>query len=338
MLSAPADQGWPLLSFEAYEGAGKIPIRSDASLRRLLAAIQNLGLPVRDKELPAGGMAYHPPVLRFYLDGWAREPVADTTTVGGPEDAGNGATSADDIADAGEDDDLKRKRSKASPASPSPETRRQRPGPKRVKALPIRLGTNPHEDKVEQEVEDQERPYEAPRMAPQPPAQTGPVVIDLLSDPVEEEEEQVDDQELPPDEVEVKNQRLSLEEMIRQDENEGFTRPDSLHDEDIHNLYADIAGISRDQKDPSNSKHCYKPPYSTIALRPYQTYPTGWLLQDSGRILHYLADRPGLGKTFEAIEMMVRLTMILSNQIAITNEREAFGLQTRPRSTSTRLA
>lgn len=168
MLSAPADQGWPLLSFEAYEGAGKIPIRSDASLRRLLAAIQNLGLPVRDKELPAGGMAYHPPVLRFYLDGWAREPVADTTTVGGPEDAGNGATSADDIADAGEDDDLKRKRSKASPASPSPETRRQRPGPKRVKALPIRLGTNPHEDKVEQEVEDQERPYEAPRMAPQP--------------------------------------------------------------------------------------------------------------------------------------------------------------------------
>lgn len=115
-------------------------------------------------------------------------------------------------------------------------------------------------------------------------------------------------------------QELTLEERVEQDLDYGFSGRDGVHDENIHNLYADIAGISRDMRDPENPRHEYKPPYSNVSLPPHQTYPTGWMLSDRSRILHYLADKPGTGKTFAACEAMIRIMMILSNGIAIEDE------------------
>lgn len=111
----------------------------------------------------------------------------------------------------------------------------------------------------------------------------------------------------------------------------GLGDRNGVHDERIHDLYADIAGISRHMRDPENPNHKYKPPYSNIGLDPHQSYPTAWLMDDSSRVLHYLADEPGLGKTFAACEAMVRITMILSNGIAIENERKQLpSLRERP--------
>lgn len=117
-------------------------------------------------------------------------------------------------------------------------------------------------------------------------------------------------------------EELTLEERLNeQDLDYGFSARNDIHDEKIHNLYADIAGISRDRRDPENLSHKYKPPYSNVSLPPHQSYPTAWILQDGARVLHYLADKPGLGKTYASCELMIRLTMILSNNIAIRNER-----------------
>lgn len=114
---------------------------------------------------------------------------------------------------------------------------------------------------------------------------------------------------------------LTFEDRIDEDLGYGLSDQKENHNERVHNLYADIAGISRDMRNPEDPLHEYSPPYSSISLPPHQSYPTGWLLDDSSRILHYLCDKPGLGKTFAACEAMVRLTMILSNGVAIEDER-----------------
>lgn len=117
-------------------------------------------------------------------------------------------------------------------------------------------------------------------------------------------------------------EELTLEERLNEpDLDYAFSAGNDIHDEKIHNLYADIAGISRDRRDPENESHKYKPPYANVSLPPHQSYPTAWILQDGARVLHYLADKPGLGKTYASCELMIRLTMILSVNIAIRNER-----------------
>lgn len=114
---------------------------------------------------------------------------------------------------------------------------------------------------------------------------------------------------------------LTFEERVEEhDLDYGFSDRNGVHDVNVHNLYADIAGISRHMRDPENPRHEYKPPYSSVSLPPHQTYPTGWMLSDSERIFHYLADKPGTGKTFAACEAMIRIMMIISNGIAIENE------------------
>lgn len=120
----------------------------------------------------------------------------------------------------------------------------------------------------------------------------------------------------------VRLEEPEFEERIEQATGEGLNRRRNGHDERFHNLYAQIAGIETNRRNVGVPEHAYRPPYSTIRLDPHQTYPTGWVLGDSKRILHYLADMPGLGKTYEAVELMVRVTMILSNAIAIENERK----------------
>lgn len=117
-------------------------------------------------------------------------------------------------------------------------------------------------------------------------------------------------------------EELTFEERVKDhDLDYGFSGQNGVHDLEVHNLYADIAGIDRNMRDPENLQHEYKPPYSRISLPPHQRYFTGWLLHDSTRIFHYLGDKMGVGKTFAACEAMLRITMILSNGIAIENER-----------------
>lgn len=124
---------------------------------------------------------------------------------------------------------------------------------------------------------------------------------------------------------------LTFEERVEEDLDYGFSGRDGVHDVNVHNLYADIAGISRNMRNPENPAHEYRPPYTSVSLPPHQTYPTGWMLSDNSRILHYLADKPGTGKTFAACEAMIRIMMILSNGIAIENERANLGsLRERP--------
>lgn len=122
--------------------------------------------------------------------------------------------------------------------------------------------------------------------------------------------------------LQVRLEEPEFEERVEQEMSEGLNRRRSGHDEHFHNLYAQIAGIETNRRDMRKPEHAYQPPYSRISLDPHQTYPTGWVLGDSKRIFHYLADMPGLGKTYEAVELMVRVTMILSNAIAIENERK----------------
>lgn len=142
------------------------------------------------------------------------------------------------------------------------------------------------------------------------------------------------DIDVPPphkDPEEQAEEELTLEQRQEHGLDYGFSNDTGIHDESIHNLYADIAGISRNRRDPSNESHKYKPPYSNISLPPHQSYPTAWLLKDSARIVHYLGDKPGLGKTFAACEALVRLTLIMSNKVAIDNEREQLlSLRDRP--------
>lgn len=131
-------------------------------------------------------------------------------------------------------------------------------------------------------------------------------------------DEPADSSPLPSEEPE---KELTFEERVGEGLDYGFSDRNGVHDVNVHNLYADIAGINRHMRNPGNPRHEYKPPYSNVSLPPHQTYPTGWLLSDSERILHYLADKPGTGKTFAACEAMVRIMMIISNGIAIDNER-----------------
>lgn len=94
------------------------------------------------------------------------------------------------------------------------------------------------------------------------------------------------------------------------------------HEDRYHSLYAEIAGLPRNRVDMQNPDHKYKPPYSRVSLNPHQLYFTGWVLGNPNRIVHYLADRPGMGKTYETLELAVRVTLIKSNAIAIQDERD----------------
>ncbi|KAH8775217.1 hypothetical protein F5883DRAFT_518656 [Diaporthe sp. PMI_573] len=125
---------------------------------------------------------------------------------------------------------------------------------------------------------------------------------------------------------------LTFEERVQNDQSYGLSSDlNDPHLEHLHNLYADIAGIDRNKRNPENPDHAYQPPYSTISLPPNQSYPTGWIMGESDKILYYLADKPGLGKTFAAIEAMVRITLIVSNGLTIESERaQLSSLQTRP--------
>lgn len=117
------------------------------------------------------------------------------------------------------------------------------------------------------------------------------------------------------------SQETALEQRVQQIYNFGLSHDRAnLHNRAWHDLYADIAGIARDRFDARNKAHHYQPPYSQISLPPYQTYPVGWLLGDRRRLLHYLADWPGLGKTFTTVEAMVRVTILLSLRVQIQEE------------------
>lgn len=245
------------LCFQAWESLGDVAIPNAVSFRRLLVAIDHLGLPVQKK---ADRPQDYPLVLRF---------------IAKPKDALQGDVIQE------------------PPQISEP--------PRLVVSGP------PEEDKTNE-------------------PQRSPSSIDnsFLPEPEGTEEEEAE---------EVENEEeLTIEDRIEQfDLNSGFSNQEDVHEERFHDLYAAIAGINRNKRDPSNPNDAYRPPYATIDLPPHQTYPTGWVLGDSSRILHYLADKPGLGKTYEAVELMVRITMILSNGIAIENERAQFdSLRQRP--------
>lgn len=167
--------------------------------------------------------------------------------------------------------------------------------------------------------------------------------VDPQNSPEEEEDDEMSEQpeDSPPQSSEdsiVENTRaessylvqtddpdeeLSLEDRVKQVLDFSLSNDrDEIHKRKWHDLYANIAGIKLNKFDSSKKRHQYRPPYSSIRLPPYQTYPTGWILGNRRRILHFLADSPGLGKTFAAIEAMVRVAMILSLSIAITDERK----------------
>lgn len=113
----------------------------------------------------------------------------------------------------------------------------------------------------------------------------------------------------------------NFEQRVKMRLSEGLNRRLGHHKQEYHDLYAKIAGISRDRIDARNPEHGYRPPYSAATLYPHQTYPTGWVLGTPDKMVHYLADRPGMGKTFEALELVIRMTLILSNGKAIEQER-----------------
>lgn len=291
--------------FEAFEDAGEVPIPDSRSFRRLLVAIGHLGLPLPSEGDPN---ADFPPVLRFL----AKPKAAAVPTRANVPRPNEGQAPRTPPA---------RENLPARPNTPG--------GPRPV--FPTRPQT-PSGLRPQTPSGVRTRPPSTPR--PESPAgpsgtstpssvHAGPSKRSSLSlvQQANDPDDEPTGQSFLPDPVEPEEE-LSFGDRIDQNMDYGFSNQRELHEERIHNLYADIAGISRGMRNPENEEHKYKPPYSNISLPPHQSYPTGWLLHNSNRIMHYLADKPGLGKTFAAIEAVVRLTMILSNSIEVENEKD----------------
>lgn len=307
------------ISFRALEGIEhEVAIPDSQSFRRLLVAIGRLGLPV-----PAGGdTETNPPVLRFFAKPKEPEPIKTALTTRGSDErrlvrnplppTGRGPRPLATQGPAIRTPTLgPRTRAPESPASTSTTRRRTRPPGLEgatVSTPPAKTRTLPKDNPLGRQGSQASghnrrdpRTPSLPRQLNVPAEAADFSFLPIPKKPVEE---------------------LTLERRVKDhDLDYGFSGQDGVHDLEIHNLYADIAGIDRNMRDPENEEHEYKPPYSRFGLPPHQRYFTGWLLRDSTRIFHYLGDKMGLGKTFAACEAMVRITMILSNGIAIENER-----------------
>ena len=261
--------------FQAFHDAPFVEILDDRSFRRLLMAIQIMGLPTpegyNDDE-----KKFYPPALRFVFGSQDFDP----TTAQQPVQAHD------------------------------PQIVAQNPKP------PLR---NPSEANS--------GPTNKPPVLPEPVV-TAKGDGKTAGDDDEAADDDEDDTEAVGEtylltETDDPAEELSLDVRGTELYNFGLSHDrSSIHNVKWHNLYADIAGISRDRCDSSNKEHEYQPPYSQIKLPPYQTYPVGWVLGDRERILHYLADVPGLGKTYTVIETMVRTMMIVSLGVAIEKERK----------------
>lgn len=277
------------LFFEAYDGAGWLPIPDERSFRRLLIAVLNIGLPLPRKA--QGDSVQPPPVLRFFArPSKGKERAEDATAEGG--DASGASSGGDD--DSGRADstafgDI----AAASLGSGGQST----PRPTRQRQSKETKGFGASEESIL--VSTSPRASRRPSRKPLAGSATGAdkTVIEII-----DEEPTVEDRARA-------NVANALVDVANQ------------HSEAVHNLYAKIAGRDQHHRDPGDPNHDYRPPYSKISLHTYQTYPTGWLLHNGDRIFHYLADQPGLGKTFESAEMMIRLMLVLSNNVAIEEER-----------------
>lgn len=309
------------ISFRVLEGIeDEIAIPNSQSFRRLLVAIGRLGLPVPadyDEETD-------PAVLRFFAKPKEPEPIKTASTTRGSDDR-HPVRNAPPLTGRGprlpeaQGPTVRtpttgpRTRAPESPASTSTTGRRTKiPGLEgaAVSTPPAKIRTVPKDNPLGRQ---RSQASGHNRRDSRRPSLPSPGQLDVPA-------EAADFSFLPIPKKPV--EELTLERRVKDhDLDYGFSGQDGVHDVKAHNLYADIAGIDRNMRDPENEEHEYKPPYSRFSLPPHQRYFTGWLLHDSARIFHYLGDKMGVGKTFAACEAMLRITMILSNGIAIENER-----------------
>lgn len=309
------------ISFRALEDIeDDLAIPNSQSFRRLLVAIGRLGLPVPadyDEETD-------PAVLRFFAKPKEPEPIKTASTTRGSDDR-RPVRNAPPLTGRGprlreaQGPTVRtpttgpRTRAPESPASTSTTGRRTKPPGLEGAAVstpPAKTRTVPKDNPLGRQ---RSQASGHNRRESRRPSLPSPGQLDVPA-------EAADFSFLPIPRKPV--EELTLERRVKDhDLDYGFSGQDGVHDLKVHNLYADIAGIDRNMRDPENEEHEYKPPYSRFSLPPHQRYFTGWLLHDSARIFHYLGDKMGVGKTFAACEAMVRITMILSNGIAIENER-----------------
>lgn len=304
------------LYFEAYEGAGSEVAISDASsFRRLLLAIGHLGLAAPES---ATASTDFPPVLRFLArpkDALEALPVIPQSP----------------RKDWRENTGRRRQFARQSSGTPSSGT------PERPE------NTQPHDNSTRREntpsqqhtTRDDDAPEDTSARHEITPSQqqdismgyedTPPFIEDvaarLQSSTLESPQESTRTSFLAPA---PEPQPLTFDERVQEDLDFGLTGTSDLNDVhmvEFHNFYADIAGIDRGMTDPENPNHAYKPPYSTISLFPYQSYFTAYILGQGNKLLYYLADKPGLGKTYTATESLLKTMLILSLEKAIEQER-----------------
>lgn len=308
------------LYFEAYEGAGfDVAISDASSFRRLLLAIGHLGLAVPES---ATASTDFPPILRFFarpkddLEGFPviqQSPTKDWRDNKGRRQFARQST--------------------GTPSSGTPE----RQGNTQPQEGPSQQDTTRHDDTTLSEdtsTRHQVTPSQQQDIS-MSYEDTPPLIEDvsaqLQSSTLESPKQTSRPSFLAPA---PEPQPLTFDERVQEDLDYGLTGTsdlDDVHKVEFHNFYADIAGIDRSKLDPENPNHAYNPPYSTISLFPYQSYFTGYLLGQGDRILYYLADRIGLGKTYTAIESLVKTIVILSLEKAIEQERaQLSSLRVRP--------
>lgn len=310
------------LFFEAFEDAGgDVPIPDSQSFRRLLVAIGHLGLPLPSEGDPNTDF---PPVLRFVAKPKAADPIRANVARPNEGQAPRTPPARDNLPSRPNTPGAPRPVFPTRPQTPSG-LRPQTPSGIRPQT-PSGIRTRPPSTPRPESPAGPSGTSTPSSVHDGPGKRSSLSIVHQANDPDDERT----GQSFLPDPVEPEEE-LSFGDRIDQNMDYGFSDQKGLHEERIHNLYADIAGISRGLRNPEREDHKYKPPYSNISLPPHQSYPTGWLLHDSNRIMHYLADKPGLGKTFAAIEAVVRVTMILSNNVEVDNEEKNLSeLQQRP--------
>lgn len=293
--------------YEAYSGAtSSLEIPDATSLSRLLNAIRNLkGPPVPCTGFEAS--VKYPPLLRFLArpKDWGGRGAVRSPSRGRPSQGGHGGR--------GQSEDRSDSRRRRRPGR---RTGGNRDGSEAGPSSQPGRRTGGNRDGSDAgpsgQVSPQEEPPVDPPLPPGPPPPHNPPPQPDVAQP-----------SLPlllPARPELDRSEITFDQRVKQRPSEGLNKRLECHKRRYHNLYANIAGISRDRIDAWEEGHGYQAPYSRITLNPHQTYPAGWFLAKRERMVHYLADRPGMGKTFEAVEIMVRVMFILSNKMAIEQE------------------
>lgn len=295
------------LFFEAYDDAKPgVAIAGPSSFRRLLLAIRHLGLPTPGV---ATARTDFPPVLRFFV-----RPKHDLQAYQASSRNVHRQLGQRTFPPGSRDTPMRHE--DTPPAEDTPMGYGDTPPAEETRAI---RDPSPSPEDISMRYGDSSSPIQevATKLGGS-----------LLESPVAEATRTsfLPDSEEPEPE-------LTFEERLERPLDYGLNRdPDDVHDITAHNLYSDIASLPRNKRDPQNKDDEYRPPYSSVSLFPQQRYVTGWVYSDRNRIVHYLSDKVGLGKTFAAIELLLRTTLILSNKIDIENERAKLAsLGKRPR-------